>query len=67
MFRISAQPDGNFLLEPMVVVHEREVWFYKNPEAQAMVQEGMAQSLQNQGKYLGSFAQYADIEIDDEE
>jgi len=67
MFRISEQPDGNLLLEPVIAVHEREVWFYRNPEAQAMVQEGIRQSREGKGKDLGSFAEFADIEIEDED
>ena len=66
-FRVSEQPDGNLLLEPVVIVHEREAWFYRNPEAQAMVQEGIRQSRSGKGKYLGSFAGFADNEIDDED
>lgn len=67
MFRVSEQPDGNVLLEPVVTVHEREVWFYKNPEVQAMVQEGIRQSLAGETVSLGSFAQYADLDIDEDE
>lgn len=67
MFRVSEQPDGNLLLEPVVAVHEREVWFYRNPEAQAMVQEGIRQSRAGETVSLGSFAQYADLDIDDDE
>ena len=67
MFRVSEQPDGNLLLEPVVAVHEREVWFYRNPEAQAMVQEGIRQSRAGETVFLGSFAQYADLDIDDDE
>lgn len=66
MFRVSEQPDGNLLLEPVVTVHEREIWFYKNPEVQAMVQEGIRQSRESKGKYLGSFAAFATIDIDEE-
>ena len=66
MFRVSEQPDGNLLLEPVVVMHEREVWLFQNPEALAMVQQGIAESRAGKGKYLGSFAQYADLDIDDE-
>lgn len=65
MFRVSEQPDGNLLLEPVVAVHEREVWFYRNPKAQAMVQEGIRQSRTGETVFLGSFAQYADLDIDD--
>lgn len=67
MFRVSEQPDGNLLLEPVVAVHEREVWFYRNPEAQAMVQEGIRQSRAGETVSLGSFAQYADLDIEDDE
>ncbi len=67
MFRITMQPDGNILLEPVVAVHEREVWFFRNPEAQAQVQEGIRQSRAGETVYLGSFAQYADIDTDDDE
>ena len=65
MFRISEQPDGNLLLEPVVAVHEREVWFYRNQEVQGMVQEGIRQSRAGKGKHLGSFAKFAESVIED--
>lgn len=65
MFRVTEQPDGNLLLEPVVAVHEREVWFYKSPEAQALVQEGIRQSREGKGKDLGSFAEFANDDIDE--
>ena len=67
MFRISEQPDGNLLLEPVSAVHEREVWLYRNAPAQAMVVEGIQQSREGKGKSLGSFAQFANLEIDEED
>jgi hypothetical protein len=67
LYRITLQPDGNLLLEPMVAVHEREVWFYRNPEVQAMVQEGIRQSRAGDTVHLGSFAEYLDLEIDDDD
>jgi hypothetical protein len=66
MFRVSEQADGNVLLEPVVTVHEREVWFYKNPAVQAMVQVGIRQSRAGETVYLGPFGQYADLDVDDE-
>jgi hypothetical protein len=65
MFRLSELPDGNLLLEPVVAVHEREVWFYRNSEAQAMVLEGIRQSRARETVSLGSFAHYADLDIDE--
>ena len=67
MFRISEQPDGNLLLEPVLAVHEREVWLYRNALARAMVGEGIQQSREGKGKSLGSFAQFANLEIDEED
>jgi hypothetical protein len=61
-FRISAEPNGNLILEPVVVVHEREAWLYRNPEAMAMVRKGIEQSKKGKGKYLGSFAGFAELE-----
>lgn len=31
MFRVSEQPDGNLLLEPMIAVHEREFVKFVEP------------------------------------
>ena len=67
MFRVSEQPDGNILLEPMVAIHEREAWLFQNPEALAMVRKGIQESLAGERVYLGSFAQYAGLDIDDDD
>lgn len=66
-FRITEQPNGNVLLEPVVVIHEQEAWLFKNPKALAMVKRGIEQSKAGKTVYLGSFAKYADIKIDDED
>lgn len=67
LFRVTEEPDGNILLEPVVTIHEREIWLYRNPTAMAMVQKGIEESKAGKGKYLGSFAKYADIDIDEDE
>jgi hypothetical protein len=66
-FRVTEQPDGNLLLEPVVVIHEREAWLFKNPEALAMVQKGIKESMAGKTVPLGSYAQYIDLEIDEED
>ncbi len=49
---------------PATSGHEREKWLYNNPEALAAVQEGIRQSAAGETAPFGSFAQYADIDID---
>jgi hypothetical protein len=64
-FLMELQPDGNIVLSPVVVRHEREEWLYNNPEAMGMVRLGLEQSARGEGVSLGSFAQFA-TEEDDE-
>ncbi len=66
-FSVQVLPNGDILLSPVVVRHEREAWLYDNPEAMASVNRGLEQSARGEGRYIGSFAQYADDPIDDEE
>jgi hypothetical protein len=40
-------------------------WLESCPEAKASVERGLAQAAEGRGKYLGSFAEYADLEIED--
>ena len=42
-----------------------EAWFWNNPEAIAEVKIGIAQAAAREVQYLGSFAEYVDIDIDD--
>ncbi len=64
-FAIQPQLNGDILLSPVVIRHEREAWLYENPEAMASVLRGLEQSGRGEGVDLGSFAQYADDEIED--
>ena len=55
-------------LEPIVPIPipERERWLFENPEALAAVKEGLKDSAEGKGEYIGSFSQYADLELDEE-
>jgi hypothetical protein len=59
-FTIQHQPNGDILLSPVVVLHEREAWLHQNQDALKDVEEGIEQSAKGDTKYLGSFSQYLD-------
>jgi len=63
-FRVYINAAGQILLDPMVSVPAHEVWLYRNPVALAKVRKGLAQAAAGQGRELGSFAKYADDEIE---
>lgn len=46
-------------------IPESERWLFENPEALAAVKQELKESDEVKGEYLGSFAQYADLEIDE--
>ena len=46
-------------------IPDREQWLWQNPDAIGAVQLGLAEAAQGKTKFVGSFAQYADLEIED--
>lgn len=65
-FRVHRESDGRLVLEPFVEIPERERWLYKNPVALAAVEEGLRDVAAGRVVSLGSFAQYADDDLDQE-
>ncbi len=61
-FRVHKEEGGRVVLEPFVEIPERERWLYKNPEALAMVEQGLRESAEGKTFYMGDFSQYADEE-----
>ncbi|MEI8282286.1 MAG: hypothetical protein WCG75_07770 [Armatimonadota bacterium] len=59
IFAIQHLANGDIVLSPMVVRHEREDWLFQNPEALDSVMRGIEQSAAGKTKSLGSFAKYA--------
>ena len=65
-YRILINENGQLLLDPIAPIDDREQWLWQNPDAIAMVQTGITQAAQGKIQSLGSFAQYANLDIDDE-
>jgi hypothetical protein len=63
-FRVYVNAAGQVLLDPALTVPVREMWLYRNPVALAKVREGLAQAAEGDLHDLGSFAKFADDEID---
>jgi len=63
-YRVLVNESGQILLDPVVSIPERELWLWQNQEAIAAVKQGMKQAA-GQVQELGSFAQYADLELED--
>lgn len=51
-------------LSPGVGIPLHEAWLFKNPDALASVRRGLNQAKQRKVHSLGSFAKYADDEIE---
>lgn len=64
LFAVQPQANGDILLSPVVVRHEREAWLYANRAALASVKRGLKQSARGETHDLGRFEQYADQEED---
>ncbi len=58
------EEDGRIILEPMAEVPARELWLHQNDKALKSLQKGIQDA--NEGKLcdLGSFAEYADDELE---
>ena len=64
-YRVMTNEAGQILLDPIVSIPELELWLWKNPDALASVQRGIEQVSTKETYDLGSFAQYADLKVDD--
>jgi hypothetical protein len=62
-FTIHMNKAGQILLTPHAI-HPREAWFYRNPKAQATLRRAIRQAAEGKLHHVGSFAKYADDEID---
>ena len=55
----------SFMVRDAQNIPEEELWIWRNPIAWASLERGLKQAAVGKGRYLGDFAQYADLEIED--
>ncbi|MBW4667871.1 MAG: hypothetical protein KME60_10680 [Cyanomargarita calcarea GSE-NOS-MK-12-04C] len=67
VYRVLTNDAGQILLDPIDIekIPVEQRWLWQNPEALGMVLRGIEQAARGEVHDLGSFAQYADLEIDD--
>jgi len=63
-FRATVDAAGRIILEPFAEIPAREKWLFDNQEALAAVQEGLSQAAAGRTRSKGSFARFAQDEID---
>jgi len=64
-YRILINDSGQILLDPFTNIPEQERWLWQNPDALASLQRGIQQAASDDLQDLGSFAKYADLDLDD--
>jgi hypothetical protein len=65
-YRMMVNAAGQILLDPVVAISERELWLWQNSEAIASVHRGIDQAAAGELHDMGSFALYAELEVDGE-
>lgn len=65
-YRVMTNSSGQILLDPVVTIPERELWLWQSTEALNAVRQGMEEVAAGEVVDAGSFAEYADLDIDDE-
>lgn len=67
VYRVLTNDAGQILLDPIDPenIPEEQRWLWENPQALDMVTRGIQEATKGEVHDLGSFAQYADLEIDD--
>ncbi|WP_315788978.1 hypothetical protein [Fischerella sp. JS2] len=63
-YRVLINEVGQILLDPVVNFPERELWIWQNSVARNSLELGIKQA-SGELHDLGSFAQYADLEIEE--
>jgi len=63
LFQLRRQT--SFIVRDAESIPQEELWVWENPEIWAALESGLQQAQAGQGRYLGDFSQYADLEDED--
>jgi len=63
LFQLRRQT--SFMVMDAQTIPKEEQWLWQDSTAWASLERGLRQAAAGKGRYLGDFAQYADLEIDD--
>lgn len=64
-YRVMINELGQILLDPIVNIPEREIWLWRNQSALESLKSGLQEAAAGETQDYGSFAEYADLDIDD--
>ncbi len=64
-YRVMINELGQILLDPIVSIPEKEIWLWKNQSAHLSLKPGLEEAEAGETHDLGSFAEYADMDIDE--
>jgi len=64
-YRVMINELGQILLDPIVNIPEREIWLWRNQSALSSLKRGLQEAAAGETQDYGSFAEYADLDIDD--
>ncbi len=56
---------GQVLSDPIINIPEKEIWLWKNQSALESLKRGVNEVTAEETQDLGSFAEYAELDIDD--
>ncbi len=62
-FRIEKQGPNRYLLTGQVEIPADEAWVFQNPNVKKSIQTGLQQAKMGKTKSLGSFSEFADVDI----
>ena len=64
-YRVMINELGQVLSDPIINIPEKEIWLWKNQSALESLKRGVNEVTAEETQDLGSFAEYAELDIDD--